>query len=366
MIESPGAAGFRLPGEFEPHEATWMAWPHDQRTWIDGLEAAEEAFLAMIEPLSHGERVDLLVRPEDRDRASDRLATRTLGDVRLHEKEHADAWVRDTGPSVLVRGEERLAVDWRFDAWGGKYEAHKRDDDIASFIAECIGIDRVRIEQECEPGAYDANGHGVLLTTEDCLLKARGHSSRASVEELFDRVLGTEHVVWLRGGLQGDDTDGHVDTVARFLGPRTLALATPADGQDPDRQVLATNQARVGKLGTGSGDGTDEEASTPGGWDPGAGEQGPDGARIDIVELPQPSPVSVDGERRPASYANLYIGNDVVLLPVFGDDHDDIAHQRLAEVFEDRRIVEVQARPLIAGYGACHCLTQPIPTAEPA
>jgi agmatine deiminase len=336
MAELPGEAGYRLPAEHEPHASTWMAWPHDERTWIAGLEEARDVFLAMIEALSHGERVHLVVRPQDRREAEDRLSTRTLGEVRLHEKDHADAWLRDTGPTVLVDGQARLAVDWRFDAWGGKYEDLKRDDDVAAFVADREGIDRVRVDEVCEGGAFDADGQGTLMTTAACLVEGRGHASKRAVETLFERVLGAEDVIWLHGGLRGDDTDGHVDTVARFVAEDRVALAAPGRAREDDRELLAANCELVQAAG------------------------------LDVIELPQPAPVEVRGSSRPATYANFYVGNEAVLLPTYEDPNDDAARRRLAEAFPDRRVVEIPAGPLIAGYGACHCLTQPIPAPEPA
>jgi agmatine deiminase len=330
-MTSPAEAGYRWPGEFEPHESTWVAWPHDERTWIAGLAEAETAFATMIEALSQGERVDLLVRPEDRERAGDELSTRSLGEVRFHERDHADAWLRDTGPTVLVGEEDRIAVDWSFDAWGGKYEDLKRDDDVAAYVAAEMGIERVRVDEVCEGGAIDTDGRGRVLTTAGCLLEGRGHPSRAAVERLFARVLGAEDTIWLEGGLPGDDTDGHVDTVARFLGSDTLALATPRDEHDPAREALRANRERA------------------------------EAFDVSVVELPQPEPVFVRGEPRPATYANLYVGNEVVLLPTYGDANDEVARRRLDEAMPGRRVVDVPSRALIAGYGACHCLTQQIP-----
>lgn len=340
MTEPPGQTGYRLPAEHEPHEATWMAWPHDERTWIAGLEAAEEAFLTMISALSQGERVDLIVRPEDAGHARDRLSTRDTGEVHLHEKDHADAWLRDTGPTILVNGSERVAVDWRFDAWGGKYEALKRDDDLAAFVADSLGIETYRVDHEMEGGAIEPNGAGSLLTTTSCLLEGRGHE-REQIEQLFADVLGVEQTVWLDAALRGDDTDGHVDTLARFVAESRVALAVPGEASKADREELQRARRQL------------EETRLA------------DGSSLDVVELPQPSPVEVEGEPRPASYANFAIGNDVVLLPCFSDPMDDVARERLSEVFPDRRVVDVPALPLVAGYGACHCLTQHVPTPAP-
>jgi len=329
MTEAPQV---RWPAEFEPHEATWLAWPHDERTWIAGLEEARQAVARMVWALSRGETVHLLVRPQDRSEAEAILSTRSVDDLVLHEKDHADAWLRDTGPTVVHRGDERAAIDWRFDAWGGKYKDLERDDDLAAFVAEAHGLPRTRVEAVCEGGAIETDGQGTVLTTRECLIEGRGHASEAAVDALFERVLGAEEVVWLEAGLPGDDTDGHIDTVARFVDPDTLALATADPGQ-PAHEPLAANREALAARGD-----------------------------LDVVGLPQPDPVTVRGSPRPATYANFAIGNEVVLLPVYDDPNDEVAHQRLTAAFGDRRIVPIPAEPLVAGYGACHCLTQQIPT----
>jgi agmatine deiminase len=331
-MSDPDPTGYRMPGEFEPHEATWLAWPHDERTWIAGLPEAERAFAHMIEALSTGERVDLLVRPQDRGRAEDRLSTRSLGEVRLHERDHADAWLRDTGPTIVVDEEDRIAIDWRFDAWGGKYEDLKRDDDLAASLAGELGIPRLRVDQVLEGGAIEVDGTGRLLTTRECLVEGRGHDPDA-IEAVFERVLGVEETIWLAGGLPGDDTDGHIDTVARFVQPGTVAIPRPEDVDGPSRRLLAANRDHL--------------------WD----------NDLDIVELPHPDPIEIRGEPRPASYANFAIGNEVVLVPAFADPADDEAQAVLDDAFPQRSIEAVPARALIAGYGACHCLTQQIPRA---
>lgn len=359
---SPADRGFRMPPEWAPHEATWLAWPRDPRTWVAGLEPAKAAYLDMVEALAPGERVELIV-PDDATakRVRRRLTGRGLeatwwgpgddpsaaevGLVRLHVMDYVDSWLRDTGPTVLVdEAGHRLAVDWRFDAWGGKYEALERDDDLAGRIAERAGLDRVRVDTVLEGGAIDVDGEGTVLTTEPCLLdpKRGPGRTRARMERLLERMLGVQTIVWLPRGITGDDTDGHVDTVARFARPGTVLAPRPPGPGDPDREPLAANLDHLRSA------------------------RGADGKPLDVVELPTPEPVTREGQRLPASYANFYVGNEAVLLPRYGCEQDDEAGQVLDEAFPERRIFGIDARALVVGFGACHCLTQQIPTATPA
>lgn len=359
-----------MPPEWAPHEATWLAWPHDPRTWIAGVDAAETAFLEMIEALVPGERVELIVTDDALARTvRARLVDRGLdvvdpvyragpkgqavplveapptppedGVVRLHLGDHVDAWVRDYGPTFTRDPQtgQRIAIDWRFDAWGGKYEALKRDDRLGRFIAEVHGARRRRPDLVTEGGAIEVDGEGTLITTEPCLIDPDRNpgASRAEVEATLRELLGVETIVWLPAGLVGDDTDGHVDTLARFLGPTTLALPVETDAEDPNHAPLAANRERIDAWLRRHRPGTE------------------------VVELPMPAPVRHDGQRFPASYANFYIGNEVLLLPVFDDPADGVAQARLEDRCPDRRVVPVEASALIVGYGSCHCLTQQVP-----
>ncbi len=345
--------GFAMPPEWAFHEATWLAWPKDPRTWVAGLEQAERCFEAMIEALVDGERVELAAPPGKAGAVRDRLAKRgletrvvrdevgpapSMGLVRVHPVEYEDSWVRDTGPTVLTdpRG-DRLGIDWRFDAWGGKYEALEADDALAERLAARSGIEAVRVGLVMEGGAIDVDGRGRLMATEQSLLNPnRGRRSAAFLEHVFELLLGVEDVLWLEGGLRGDDTDGHVDTVARFAGPgRVLAVDPPPQGH-PDHEALAGNLARLQGF-------VDE------------------GRLREVSVLPFAEPVVWEGAPLPASYANFYVGNEAVLVPAFGSPRDDVARSVIQEAFPNRRAALVPARDVIVGYGSCHCLTQQVP-----
>lgn len=355
-------ARYRMPAEWSPHEATWLAWPHDPQTWIAGIEPAEDAFLDMIEALAPGERVELLAHDEAQartiearldDRGLDQLqappepedaARQTVPDrgvVRIHVAGHADCWVRDYGPTFVVDEEtDRLAaIDWTFDAWGGKYETLAEDDRLGAFIAATAGAEHVRVDATMEGGSFDVDGEGRLLTTEQCLLHENRNPelSRAEIETLLAEHLGVQEVCWLGEGIVGDDTDGHVDDVARFAGPSTVLAAVEPDASDPNHEPLAENLRRLTAWA--------EAREDP----------------VEIVELPMPDPVVFEGQRFPASYANLYIGNETVLVPVYDDPADAQALDHVRACFPKRSVAPIDAEPLIVGMGACHCLTQQVP-----
>lgn len=345
---------FSLPPEWADHEATWLAWPRDPRTWIAGIDPVEDAYVGMVQALAPGERVELIHPPGDAKRIRKRLDeegvdVHTPGSapdppprvgVRLHEVTYVDSWIRDTGPLVLTRGktEDRLALDWRFNAWGGKYEALEQDDALGRHIANEASIPSLRVETVLEGGAIDVDGQGRMLTTEACLLNDnRGDRSRGFLEDVFALLLGVEDVLWLGGGLAGDDTDGHVDTLARFTRPGHVVTCRPPPKGEVNHGALRETLERLERFVE-------------------------EGLIEDVTLLPLPDPVTFEGERFPASYANFYIGNEAVLVPAFDDANDEEACAILDGIFPHRRIVPIPARALAVGYGACHCVTMQIPS----
>jgi agmatine deiminase len=262
--------------------------------------------------------------------------------VELHPIPTDDAWVRDTGGVVVVRdgteGRERAVVDFAFDAWGGKYEPFDRDAAVARHMARALGLPRHAVDVVLEGGSIDGNGEGVLLTTESCLLHPnRGERTRESLEGMLGEVLGVQQVLWLSGVVAGDDTDGHVDDLARFVRADLVVAAHEPDPTDANHAALVANLERL------------------------RGASLPDGGRLCVETLPMPRPVIVEGTRCPASYANFYLANGVALVPVFGDDQDARALSILTELLEDREVVAIPARDLVVGLGAVHCLTQQEP-----
>jgi agmatine deiminase len=345
--ERPAELGYRWPAEWETHRATWLSWPHNLETWPDCLPAVQDAFGALVAALAPHEGVEIGVADaamEDGARASIRRAG---GDpdrgVRFHRYPTTDAWARDHGPIFVVReragAREKALVDFRFDNWGRKYPGWELDDAVPGRVAGILDLRRFACGQVLEGGSIDGDGQGTVLTTEQCLLHPnRGAGrTREGLEALLGGFLGTRRVLWLAGGIEGDDTDGHVDDVARFVAPGVVVAATRADPSDPDHAPLAENLRRLRRM-------TDAR-----------------GASLVVVELPMPPPVVHGGRRSPASHANFYLANGVALVPVFGAGTDERALAILRELLPGREIVGIPSRDLVSGFGAVHCVTQQEP-----
>lgn len=346
---SPVQAGYRWPAEWEPHTATWLTWPHNPATWPDRLEHAEREYAEFVRVLAEFEPVRILV-PRDvvRRRAQDLLTSRKadLAEITFVPLASNDSWIRDYGPVFLTRPEEpRLAaVSWRYNAWGGKYPPWEDDDRVADSIARWCGCPSWQGGIVLEGGAIEGNGQGTVLTTESCLLNPNRNPqlTRGEVESRLADFLAARRVCWLSGeGVLGDDTDGHIDQLARFVGPATVVAAASDDPADPQHRPLAENIARL------------QAARTA------------DGQPLEVVRLPMPSDHYCQGQRLPASYCNFYIANGAVLVPQFDDPADSRAVELLADLFPKRRVLGVAARELVWGLGAFHCLTQQQPRESP-
>lgn len=345
---TPRADGYRWPAEWEPHAATWLSWPHNPETWPGRLAAVESVFVEMVAALAPFERVEINV-------ADAALAERVRGLLRARDGAlearvgfHAiatdDAWVRDHGPLFVVRDREDApvaVVDFEFQAWGGKYPPWDQDAEVARAVAAELALPCYDAGFVLEPGGIDGDGRGTLLTTESCLLNPnRGGGrarERAALEALLGEMLGAQRVVWLGDGIVGDDTDGHVDDITRFVAPDRVVTAVEPDARDANHAPLAENLARLEALRASS-------------W-----------PALEIVRLPMPPALVVDGVRLPASHANFYIANEVVLMPTFGGASDARAAAVLAECLPGRRVVGIPSADLVVGLGAVHCLTQQQP-----
>jgi agmatine deiminase len=337
--------GYRWPAEWEPHEATLMAWPHDETTWPGCLEEAERAFAQLAAAVSKGETVHMLVADDaTARRAAPLLEAAGANDLAFHAIPTADAWLRDTGPIVVARGEgaarERLALDFRFNAWGGKYPELLVDDALPERLEPLLRLPRHHLPIVLEGGSVDGNGQGLVLTTEQCLLDENRNPklTRLGIETWLEITLAPQGVIWLGGGIEGDDTDGHVDDVARFVAPGVVLAAVQPDPRDPDHAPLAENRARL------------------------AAARDAKGRALEVVELPMPEPVrGTQGQRLPASYANFYVANAVVCVPVFGQPGDEKALEILARSFPERTVVPIRCERVVEGMGALHCVTQQVP-----
>jgi len=343
--DSPQSRGFSWPAEWERHEATWLAWPHDPTTWPDCVEDAERAFAQLAAAIGRSETVHLLVADEGiEQRARTALSEAAATNVALHRIRTEDSWFRDYGPIVVAQGEgderTRLAVNFTFNAWGEKYPELLPDTEIPKHVQPIHRVETLDTPFVLEGGAIDGNGSGTVLTTEQCLLNPNRNPqlSREEIEERLRTFLGARNILWLGEGIVGDDTDGHVDDIARFVSPSTVVTAVEDDSADANHAPLRDNLERLRSM-------TDES-----------------GGALRIVELPMPEPVfSIKGHRLPASYANFYIANDVVCVPTFGTDRDELALGVLRPLFPDRDVAGIRCERLVEGLGTLHCVTQQLP-----
>ena len=345
---TPADLGFRMPAEWGPHAATWTSWPSDDDLWEGHLDAVRAEFTGLVATLARFEPVVVNVTDEEAEAdARRRLAAAgaDLDRVRFHRVPLDDAWFRDNGPTFVVDGYERVALtDWRFNAWGGKY-AFDRDDRVPEAVARTLGMRRFAFDFVLEGGAIEVDDEGMLITTRSCMLTATRNPQldELDVEALLRAGLGVRHVIWLDEGLEGDHTDGHVDTIVRFAGGRTIVCAVTDDEGDANYDPMQRNLAALRAL-------TD-----------------PDGAPYHVVELPLPKArLELEGRRLAGSYANWYVANGVVVVPTYGDPHDANALEILRPLFPDREVIGLPARALITGGGAWHCVTQQQPAGEVA
>jgi agmatine deiminase len=359
------APHYRMPAEWEPHTSTWLAWPHYRSDWPEKFEPIPWVYAEVIRHLGQHERVALIVN----NRASEAQARKVLTkanalseNVVFHRWPTNRVWTRDSGCTFVFdatptdlssRAKSRdlvldlnlAAIKWLFNAWA-KYPNYQHDEKIGSRMAEASGAREIpavhgKSRVVLEGGSIDVNGQGTLLTTEECLLSKTQQRnpamSRKDYERLFSNYLGIRKVIWLSSGITGDDTHGHVDDITRFVSPDTVVTAVESDPNDTNYEPLRENIRRLRA----------------------AADQ--DDKPLAIIELPMPGPVVFEGRRLPASYANFYIANGIVLVPVFNDPNDRVALDILADLFPDREIVGIYAGDLIWGYGALHCMTQQQP-----
>ena len=329
------------------HAGTWLTWPKDPETWPDRVERVEEIYLEIIAALAPHETVNVLVDDAGVERTVRRRCNfGGVENVRFHHIETVDSWIRDYGPNFLVSNHGAGAFnDWIFNAWGDKYESLKQDDRVPQILEPVLQLERFTPGIVLEGGAIDVNGSGCVLTTEQCLLNPNRNPrlSRTEIETYLKDFLGVKKVLWLGEGIVGDDTDGHIDDIARFVSANVIVCAVEDDPADANYELLQDNLARLKHM-------TDANDRP-----------------FEIVTLPMPGVVGGEStdtrnlDRLPASYANFYIANNVVLLPVFGHANDSRALDTLQTVFPDRRVVPIDCEPLVWGMGTIHCLTQQQP-----
>ncbi len=344
---------YRMPAEWERHDATWIAWPHHEPDWPGKLEAIWWVYADIVRVLAGSERVEILCT----DEKSRDLARRYLEQshvpadgYRLHLQPIDRTWLRDSAPTAVRAADGSIQwIQWAFNAWA-KYDNYQNDARIPELVERVTGLKRIparRPDRDAplilEGGAIDTDGQGTLLVTEECLqsdVQCRNSGlTREGYEKAFREYLGIEKVIWLGSGCAGDDTHGHVDDIARFVAPGKLVLAVETDPADENHAPLQDNVRRLANA-------TDAA-----------------GRRIEVIHLPMPGPVWFEDMRLPASYANFYIGNRVVAVPTFNDPHDREVLQTLAGLFPERQVVGIHARDLVLGQGTLHCLSQQQPAA---
>ena len=341
-MKTPRALGFRMPAEWEPHEATWIAWPHNRDDWPGRFAPIPWVYGEIVRKLARVERVRILVEHEDHEQGARRILRKIGADlnaVKFFRAATDRVWTRDYGPLFVRNAAGAVAItNWRFNGWA-KYDNWTKDNEVTSQLARRLKMRQWQPDVVLEGGSIDVNGRGLLLTTEECLLspvQARNPGlSRAGIARALLDYLGARKVIWLRNGIAGDDTHGHIDDLARFVAHDTVAIVSEEDRSEANYEALRENFRLL--------------RAQP----------------LRVVKLPMPRPLIFAGQRLPASYANFYIANKLVLVPTFNDPGDRVALTTLARLFPDREVAGIHATELVWGLGTLHCLTQQQPAGRP-
>ncbi|MFZ1896729.1 agmatine deiminase family protein [Methanoregula sp.] len=341
--DTPRKLGFFMPAEWEMHDAVWLSWPHNKNTFPN-LKMVEEGYVRFIAEITRSERVEIFVpTPLVNRMVKTRLRSTgiDLSRVTIRTITYSDVWIRDYGPTFVVNPAIRKSamVRWEFNAWGKKYEDQITDGQVPTDMNRWLDLPVFRPGIILEGGSIDTNGRGTVLTTRACLLNPNRNPelTREEIEVYLKEYLGAVKIVWLNRGVAGDDTDGHIDDIARFVSPSTIICAYEENPADENYAVLKENYEILMHA-------TDQENNP-----------------FTIVKLPMPAPVTSGDERFPASYTNFYIGNTVVIVPVFDDPHDEEALRILQDLFPDRTVTGINARAMVEGFGTFHCATQQQP-----
>ena len=339
----PANHGFHFPAEWAPHEATWLSWPHNPDTWPGKIEKMYPGYCEFIKLVSEGEKVNINV--EDRamaEEAAEMIAATgaDMNQIFFYENPTNDAWCRDHGPAFLVNPStgKKMIVDWGYNAWGGKYPPFDKDDVVPTRIGAQLGLQVAHPGPIMEGGSVEFDGKGTLLTTTACLLhpNRNPHLSKEEIEQYLKDYYGVTTILWLGDGIVGDDTDGHIDDITRFVGENMVVTVIEENPDDENYEPLQANLETLKGMKI-------------------------NGTSLTIHELPMPGPVFYEGQRLPASYANFYIANKYVIVPVFDDPNDDKALEILQGCFTDRKVAGINSVDIIWGLGSFHCLSQQEP-----
>ncbi len=338
-LNTPKALDYRFPAEWEPHAATWLSWPHNEDTWPGVFDRIFAPYTEFVKAISQGEKVCVCV--EGRKKAEEILEKygADLSRIELFPFPTNDAWCRDHGPAFLIsENHPKAVVNWVFNSWGSKYP-YELDAKIPSLIANHYRMPIFRPGIVLEGGSIEVNGKGALLTTKACLLNRNRNPNLLphEIEEYLIDYYAIDQVLWLERGIEGDDTDGHIDDIARFVSEDTVVAPLAYSASHPDYQVLKENFHALEKMKLKTG------------------------KEIRAIALPVPSPYIEDGKLLPCSYANFYICNAAVIVPTFQDPQDEVALEVLSRYFPDRKVVGIPSKDIILGLGSFHCLSQQEP-----
>lgn len=342
---TPKQQGYFFPAEFAKHDATWLSWPHKEASWPGKIEAIYPVYAEFIKRVAEGEKVNINVLNEAmKQKALGHLQQvgADVGNVQFFMHPTNDAWCRDHGPAFLINpqaAQKKIIVDWGYNAWGGKYPPFDLDDNIPTLIAQHYNVPVVYPGIVMEGGSVEFNGRGTLLTTRACLLNENRnpHLTQEQIETYLRNYYGVDHILWLGDGIVGDDTDGHIDDLTRFVNADTVVTVVEEDKNDENYTLLQENLHALHRLRL------------------------EDGKQLNVVELPMPGAVVYDDMRLPASYANFYISNKYVVVPTFRDKNDDRALDILQKCFPDRKVIGLDSVDIIWGLGSFHCLSQQEP-----
>lgn len=342
---TPLELGYSFPAEFAKHASTWLSWPHKEASWPGKIQTIFSVYATFIRHVASGEIVNINVANqamEDQARQHLMDAGADLNRIRFHHHPTNDAWCRDHGPAFLVNEQadlRKIIVDWGYNAWGNKYPPYDLDDTIPTRVASVLDLPVVYPGIVMEGGSVEFNGKGTVLTTTSCLLNPNRNPElvREEIENKLRHFYGVEQVLWLGDGIVGDDTDGHVDDLTRFVNEDTVLTAVESDPTDDNYQPLHENLEQLKHMKLH------------------------DGRSLNIIELPMPAPIVYEGQRLPASYANFYIANSCVVVPTFRDKNDDKALRIISDCFPSRDVVGVDSWDMIWGLGSWHCLSQQEP-----
>lgn len=342
MIQTPKQLGFRMPAEWEKQEAVWISWPHNLDTWsTDMLKEVRNSYADFVKVLQTGQKIKVLVNDvKEKNEAEELLRQSGVNLSQLHffPIKNVDGWTRDYGPTFIVndKTKEKAMVKWIFNAWGNKYDDLKEDNKIPYEMNKILNLQMFEPKIVLEGGSIDVNGSGTLLTTEQCLLNKNRNPqlNKQQIEQYLKDYLNVSNILWLKEGIVGDDTEGHIDDIARFVNKNTVVCAFEDNDDDENHKILKENYELLLKM-------KDES-----------------GKKLNVVKLPMPGFVGNEKRRYPASYCNFYIGNGAVVVPVFRHENDKKALEIIQKFFPRKKIFGINSREIVYGFGSFHCLSQ--------